>query len=172
MAHDVYLSLSDRPDRTVAPNARRPRIPRVVWLLGLVSLFTDISSEAVTAILPLYLTAVLGLSTIAYGVVDGLYQGVSALVRIGGGWAADRSDHPKWVAFVGYGLSCVARLALLFADRARRDHRGRHRRPDRQGSAHGATRRDDRRERPPPRTWAAPSACTAPSTPSAPCSAR
>lgn len=115
MAQSVYLSLSDRPQRTVAPNARRPRIPRVVWLLGLVSLFTDISSEAVSAILPLYLTTVLGLSTIAYGVVDGLYQGVSALVRIAGGWAADRSTHPKWVALVGYGLSCVARLALLFA---------------------------------------------------------
>lgn len=111
----MYLSLSDRPERTVAPTARRPRIPRVVWLLGLVSLFTDISSEAVTAILPLYLTAVLGLSSIAYGVVDGLYQGVSALVRIAGGWAADRSDHPKWVAFVGYGLSCAARFGLLFA---------------------------------------------------------
>lgn len=87
----------------------------MVWLLGLVSLFTDISSEAVTAILPLYLTTVLGLSVIAYGVVDGLYQGVSAMVRIAGGWAADRSDHPKWVAFVGYGLSCVARVGLLFA---------------------------------------------------------
>lgn len=111
----MYLSLSDRPEQTDAPTARRPRIPRVVWLLGVVSLVTDISSEAVTAILPLYLTAVLGLSTIAYGVVDGLYQGVSALVRIAGGWAADRSDHPKWVAFVGYGLSCIARFGLLFA---------------------------------------------------------
>lgn len=111
----MYLSLSDRPEQTAAPSARRPRIPRVVWLLGFVSLVTDISSEAVTAILPLYLTAVLGLSTIAYGVVDGLYQGVSALVRIAGGWAADRSDHPKWVAFVGYALSCLARVGLLFA---------------------------------------------------------
>ena len=36
-------------------------------------------------------------------------------MRIAGGWAADRSDHPKWVAFVGYGLSCVTRFGLLFA---------------------------------------------------------
>jgi MFS family permease len=87
----------------------------VVVTLGLVSLLTDISSESVSAILPLYLTVGLGLSTAAYGFVDGLYQGVSALVRIAGGWAADRSGHPKWVAFAGYALSCLARVALLFS---------------------------------------------------------
>jgi MFS family permease len=48
-------------------------------------------------------------------VIDGLNQGVSALVRIAGGWAADRSSHPKWVAMVGYGSSCVARVGLLLA---------------------------------------------------------
>ena len=53
-----------------------------VILLGVVSLLTDISSESVSAILPLYLTAVVGLSPLAYGFIDGLYQGVSALVRI------------------------------------------------------------------------------------------
>ncbi|WP_248580540.1 MFS transporter [Nocardioides sp. InS609-2] len=106
--------MSDRPGGKDRTGTRDP-IPRVVITLGFVSLLTDISSESVSAILPLYLTAVLGLSTIAYGFVDGLYQGVSALVRIAGGWASDRSDHPKWVAAIGYGLSCVARVVLLFA---------------------------------------------------------
>ena len=63
------------------------------------------SSESVSAILPLYLTMVVGLSPVAYGLIDGLYQGVSALVRLGGGWLSDASDRPKWVAFLGYGLS-------------------------------------------------------------------
>jgi MFS family permease len=114
----VYLSLSDRPTRTpaVAPGRdhRRP-VGRVVIVLGFVSLLTDISSESVAAILPLYLTAVVGLSPVAYGFIDGLYQGVSALVRIAAAWGADRSGHPKWVAFAGYGLSMVARFFLLFA---------------------------------------------------------
>jgi MFS family permease len=87
----------------------------VVVALGFVSLLTDVSSESVSAILPLYLTSVVGLSTVAYGFVDGIYQGVSAIVRIGAGMAADRSGHPKWIALVGYGLSCVARVFLLFA---------------------------------------------------------
>jgi MFS family permease len=53
------------------------------------------------------------MSTLAYGFLDGLYQGVSAFVRIGAGWTADRTDRPKLVALAGYGLSMLARLGLL-----------------------------------------------------------
>ena len=94
---------------------RRRGVGGTVVLLGLVSLLTDVSSESVSAVLPLYLTAVLGLSPLAYGFVDGLYQGVSALVRILGGWLSDRADRPKWVAFAGYGLSAVTKVFLLLA---------------------------------------------------------
>lgn len=110
----MYITLTDRPQVSSTFGTGKRRVAPVVVTLGLVSLVTDISSESVAAILPLYLTGVLGLSTISYGFIDALYQGVSALVRIGGGWAADRGGHPKWVAFVGYGLSAVARLFLLF----------------------------------------------------------
>ncbi len=114
---DVYVTLRDRPQDDAAsalePARGRRRVAPVVVTLGLVSLLTDISSESVAAVLPLYLTAVVGLSTVGYGVVDGLYQGVSSLVRVGGGWAADRSGHPKWVAAAGYATSCAARAALL-----------------------------------------------------------
>ena len=82
-------------------------------LLGLVSMFTDVSSEMVAAVLPLYLTAQVGLGIVAYGFMDGLYQGVSALVRIAGGYAGDRGGRPKWVAAAGYGLSAASRLAML-----------------------------------------------------------
>ncbi len=116
----MYISVRDRPaaDQGAGSSgaaARRPPVGRVVIILGMVSLLTDISSESVSAILPLYLTVVVGLSPVAYGLIDGLYQGVSALVRLGGGWLADVSDRPKWVAFLGYGLSAVARIFLLFA---------------------------------------------------------
>src|ERR1700733_5365864 len=98
------MYLTDRPsldldDRDGTGRRRRGGSGAMtVILMGSVSLFTDISSESVSAILALYLTTVVGLSPLAYGFTDGLYQGVSALVRILGGWAADRSDHPKWVA--------------------------------------------------------------------------
>ena len=106
-------------DATSAPTGTgrktAARVSSVVVSLGIVSMFTDISSESVAAILPLYITGVLGLSTVAYGFIDGLYQGVSAIVRIAGGWAADRGDQPKWIAFFGYGISAIARIGLLFA---------------------------------------------------------
>ncbi|NYI75675.1 MFS transporter [Nocardioides panzhihuensis] len=111
----MYLSLSDRPTTDVEPRSTGGRVSRTVVILGIVSLLTDISSESVSAILPLYLTAVVGLSPVAYGLIDGLYQGVSSLVRIAAGWLADRTDRPQPVALTGYALSAVARLGLIFA---------------------------------------------------------
>lgn len=112
----MYLSLDTRPRTTDdAPRRTRRAVPKVVVTLGIVSLLTDVSSEAVAAILPIYLTTVVGLGSIGYGVIDGLQQGVSAFVRLAGGWTSDRTDHPKWVALVGYGLSATARVGLLFA---------------------------------------------------------
>lgn len=113
----MYISLSNTP----APRPRRRHrhgartVSSTVVTLGVVSLLTDISSESVSAILPLYITGFLGLSTIAFGVLDGMYQGVSAVVRIAGGHVSDRLDQPKWVAFTGYALAAVARIGLLFA---------------------------------------------------------
>jgi MFS family permease len=121
----VYISLTNTPPAAGGEKSgqrgvsrRGPRgirtVSSTVLTLGVVSMLTDISSESVAAILPLYVTGVLGLSTIAFGVLDGLYQGVSAFVRIAGGYTSDRLDQPKWVAFVGYGLAAVARIGLLF----------------------------------------------------------
>ncbi|MFI7107250.1 MFS transporter [Nonomuraea sp. NPDC050227] len=90
-------------------------VPANVVALGLVSLVTDVSSEMVTAVLPLYLVGTLGLSLVQFGLLDGLYFGVTALVRLAGGHAADRWSRRKLVAGLGYGLSAVCKLGLLAA---------------------------------------------------------
>ncbi|GAA1026496.1 MFS transporter [Virgisporangium ochraceum] len=90
------------------------RVATTVILLGIVSLLTDVSSEMVNAVLPLYLTAEIGIGLFAYGFVDGVYQGVSAFVRILGGYAGDRAQRPKWVAVFGYGISALSRIAMLW----------------------------------------------------------
>ncbi|WP_104088205.1 MFS transporter [Arthrobacter sp. GMC3] len=114
----MYLSFSDRSGgksdeaiRTSPPFKVSP----IIISLGIVSMFTDISSESVAAVLPIYITGVLGLSMVAYGFLDGINQGISAIVRIGAGWTADKSDRHKLIAFVGYGLSTLTRAWLLLA---------------------------------------------------------
>ncbi|MEU4166410.1 MFS transporter [Streptomyces sp. NPDC026665] len=87
-----------------------------VLALGTVSLITDVSSEMVTAVLPLYLVAGLGLSPLGFGLLDGIYNGFSALVRLAGGHLADRGGgRHKWVAGAGYALSAVCKPLLLVA---------------------------------------------------------
>jgi MFS family permease len=95
---------------------RRLRVARNVVLLGLTSLFTDISSEMVATILPLYLFYTLGFTPLQYGIVDGLQQGAAAIVRIAGGFLADRTRRHKEVAALGYGISALSRLGLLVAN--------------------------------------------------------
>ncbi|MFD7668447.1 MFS transporter [Streptomyces sp. NPDC059788] len=93
----------------------RGRVAGPVLALGTVSLVTDISSEMVTAVLPLYFVLQLGLSPLQFGFLDGLYNGVTALVRLVGGHAADRGGRHKLVAGTGYALSALSRLGLLLA---------------------------------------------------------
>jgi MFS family permease len=86
-----------------------------VVLLGVTSLFADISSEMVSATLPMYLLLTLRLSPFQVGLADGIYQGAAVLVRVLSGIVSDRWRRPKEVAASGYGLSAVSRLGLLMA---------------------------------------------------------
>ncbi|MFF3983482.1 MFS transporter [Streptomyces sp. NPDC001797] len=108
---------------SVEGTARPPRAGRyrstiapTVLALGTVSLVTDVSSEMVTAVLPLYLVAGLGLSPLGFGLLDGVYNGFSAVVRLVGGHLADRGGgRHKWVAGAGYALSALCKPLLLIA---------------------------------------------------------
>lgn len=103
------------------PPARRWRWPRVganVWAIGATSLLTDVSSEMVTSVLPLYVVLHLQMTPLAFGALDGLYQGVAALVRMGSGVVADRFRHHKAVALAGYALSAVAKACYVAAGTA------------------------------------------------------
>ncbi|MFF4114139.1 MFS transporter [Streptomyces sp. NPDC001714] len=94
----------------------RTTIAPTVLALGTVSLVTDVSSEMVTAVLPLYLVAGLGLSPLGFGLLDGVYNGFSAVVRLVGGHLADRGGgRHKWVAGAGYALSALCKPLLLVA---------------------------------------------------------
>ncbi|HEX2701751.1 MAG TPA: MFS transporter [Acidimicrobiales bacterium] len=113
----MYISLRRRPSGNgpvdSPPDGLVPSVGGNVVALGLTSLFTDISSEMVTAVLPLYLTFELRLSATQFGVIDGLTQAVTALTLLAGAVVADRSRRYKEVAFAGYAVSAGCKVGLL-----------------------------------------------------------
>lgn len=111
----MYLAANGRPDAPPRTPGARQRVPAAVLALGAVSLVTDVSSEMVTAVLPLYLVLGLGLSPLQFGFLDGMFNGATALVRLLGGRLADRGGRHKHVAGAGYLLSALSRLGLLLA---------------------------------------------------------
>lgn len=113
----MYLADVTQGARVAGGGLRRVATGNVL-ALGLVSLFTDISAEMVTAVLPAYLVLGLHLSVAQYGALDGLYTGATAVTRLLGGYLADRFQRRKLVALVGYGLSVVSKIGLLGAGSA------------------------------------------------------
>ncbi|MFI6848560.1 MFS transporter [Kitasatospora sp. NPDC050467] len=119
----MYVAESRSPKAPAAPAPRPGRraaaaVPGTVLALGTVSLVTDVSSEMVSAVLPLYLLTGLGLSPLGFGLLDGIQNGFSALVRLAGGHLADRrgadgAPRHKAVAAAGYGLSALCKPLLL-----------------------------------------------------------
>lgn len=107
-------------------NKHRQLFSREMWVgvgsngffLGLTSLLTDISSEMVTATLPLYLLLTLRLAPLQFGLIDGINQVASILVRIASGLIADRWQRTKEVASAGYAFSAICRIGLLLVGRS------------------------------------------------------
>lgn len=107
----MYVSLRNNP---VAAVLSSRGVSRTVVTLGFVSLLTDISSEMVAAVLPLFVVVQLGLSPLTYGFVEGVYQAGSVFARLLGGYLAD-VRMPKTIAAIGYGLSAICKVFLMIA---------------------------------------------------------
>ncbi|MEA1985231.1 MAG: MFS transporter [Euryarchaeota archaeon] len=91
-------------------------ISRNVVLLGLVSLFTDMSSQMVFPLLPLYLTGVLGAGVYVVGIVEGAAQASASLFKLVSGYWSDRLGRRKVFILVGYTLCAVTKPLLAFAN--------------------------------------------------------
>ena len=90
-------------------------IPRGVWALGLVSLFMDISSEMIHALLPLYLVSVLGASTLVVGVIEGIAEATASITKVFSGALSDYLGRRKWLAALGYGMSAMTKPVFPLA---------------------------------------------------------
>ena len=94
------------------------RLPRTVWALGWVSLFMDMSSELIHAVLPVYMSSVLGLSLLSIGLIEGLAEATASLLKVVSGAWSDRLGKRKWLAVLGYGLSAATKPLFPLASGA------------------------------------------------------
>jgi len=93
----------------------RPPLARNVRVLATVSFFTDVASEMIYPLLPLFLSTVLGTSAAALGVIEGLAESVSSLLRLPAGWYSDRIRKRKPLVLFGYLVAAVSRPLIGLA---------------------------------------------------------
>ena len=91
-------------------------LPRNVWAVSLTSFLTDISSEMIINILPLFLANVLGVRTSVIGLIEGIAEATASLLKVFSGWLSDRLRARKWLAVAGYGLSALSKPFFYFAN--------------------------------------------------------
>ncbi len=111
-------------------------LPKTVWALGLVSMFMDISSEMIHALLPLFLTTTLGASVALVGLIDGVAESTASISKVFSGYLSDRFGRRKPLILLGYGLGALTKplfalatspalvLGARFADRIGKGLRG------------------------------------------------
>ncbi|HVR54640.1 MAG TPA: MFS transporter [Pseudorhodoferax sp.] len=90
-------------------------VHKSVWALGFVSMFMDISSEMVHALLPLYMVGVLGTSVLAVGLIEGIAEATASVVKVFSGAISDRFGKRKLLAVVGYGLGALTKPVFPLA---------------------------------------------------------
>jgi MFS family permease len=92
------------------------RMPLNVWVLTATSFLTDISSEMIINLIPLFLANVLGVRTAVIGLIDGIAETTASLMKVYSGALSDRLGERKWLTVLGYGLSTLAKPFLYFAN--------------------------------------------------------
>jgi len=113
-------ALVDRATALTGPSETPPEIPtgalnRTVVALGLASFFSDMNHEMATAILPMFLVAVLGASPAVLGFIEGLSDASASFVKLGSGYWSDRTGERKSLAVVGYLITGLAKPAYALA---------------------------------------------------------
>lgn len=91
------------------------RIPRPIWILGFVSMLMDVSSEIVHSLLPMFLVAGLGASVATVGLIEGIAEATSPIVKVFSGSLSDYLGNRKWLAVAGYALGAASKPFFAIA---------------------------------------------------------
>ncbi len=95
-----------------------PRLPRTVWILGIVSLLMDLSSEIYHALLPAFLTVTLGLPVAAMGALDGIAEATASMAKLVSGRLSDKQQKRKPWIVLGYGMAAFSKPLFPLAQGA------------------------------------------------------
>ena len=101
-----------------AASTTRPRLPRTVWVLGVVSLLMDLSSEIYHALLPAFLTVTLGLPVVVMGALDGVAEATASMSKLVSGRLSDRNRKRKPWVLLGYGMAALSKPLFPLATSA------------------------------------------------------
>src|SRR6185369_8646159 len=107
-------------DSPVVPAVAEPKrsilsLPRNVFIVTLTSFFTDISSEMIFNLLPLFLANVLGAPPAVIGLIEGIAETTSSLLKMVSGWLSDKLRQRKWLTVAGYSISALSKPFLYLA---------------------------------------------------------
>jgi MFS family permease len=103
-------------NQTKEQKAALRELPRNVWVVTVTSFLTDISSEMVINLIPLFLANVLGVRTGIIGLIEGVAETTASLLKVFSGWLSDRLGQRKWLTVAGYAVSTLAKPFLYFAN--------------------------------------------------------
>lgn len=106
---------SNEDSSPASPARGLTKIPRSVWALGFVSMFMDISSEMIHALLPLYMVSVLGASVVAVGFIEGIAEATASITKVFSGALSDRLGKRKLLTVLGYGLGALTKPVFPMA---------------------------------------------------------
>ncbi|SAL87336.1 MFS transporter [Caballeronia choica] len=84
-------------------------------MIGFVSLFMDLSSEIIHSLLPMFLVTVLGTSAMTVGLIEGIAEATTPLVKMFSGTVSDYLGNRKWLAVIGYGLGALSKPLFALA---------------------------------------------------------
>ena len=96
----------------------KPHLPRTVWILGIVSLLMDLSSEIYHALLPAFLTVTLGLPVAAMGAIDGIAEATASMSKLVSGRLSDKQKRRKPLILLGYGMAALSKPLFPLAQGA------------------------------------------------------
>jgi MFS family permease len=109
----------DKSPLDTAPSVARdsvvPGVERNVFRLGMVSFFTDISSEMIYPLVPIFITETLGAPRAILGAIEGLAESTTSVFKVVSGWLSDKVGKRKPFALAGYSVSAVAKIFLAVA---------------------------------------------------------